>query len=217
MRGRFGAVALAGVVAGAVTLAFAATRARSEAGDSGATGELRVVEQGDGSFTTAGGSAPRVGTGKVLRYAVAVENGIDQDAAEFAGWVDRILADPRGWTGGKRWSFQRGAAAEPDFVVRLASPSTVDTICAGYGLDTAGEASCRGGQDVVVNLRRWLLAIPAYEGDVGSYRHLVVNHEVGHFLGFGHVDCPAPGERAPVMQTQMYGLDGCLPNAWPYP
>jgi hypothetical protein len=102
-------------------------------------------------------------------------------------------------------------------VVELSAPETVDRICGQYGLDTEGEAFCRGGENVIINLKRWLLAIPAYDGDVGMYRHLVVNHEVGHFLGHRHVPGPAAGEPAPVMQTQMYGMNGCRPNGWPYP
>lgn len=175
-----------------------------------------IPVEGTGRFIRAEGTTRRAGTGKVLRYRVEVEDGTGQDVADFARWVDRILADRRGWTAGGRWAFVRVRAAPVDFVVRLATPATADSICGRYGLRTDGEASCRGQENVVVNLRRWLLAIPAYRGDVTAYRHLVVNHEVGHFLGHRHVSCPGRGRPAPVMQTQMYGLHGCRPNAWPY-
>jgi hypothetical protein len=177
----------------------------------------RIPQSGEGTYARAGGSAPRVGTGKILRYRVEVERGIDEDPAEFARWVDQILADPGGWTARGRWSFQRPRAGSVDFVVRLATPDTVDKVCGTYGLDTGGEASCRGGPNVMINLKRWELAIPAYNGDTDTYRHLVVNHEVGHFLGHKHVNCPGKGKPAPVMQTQMYGMNGCVPNGWPYP
>lgn len=176
-----------------------------------------IPPRGEGTFRAAGGSAERVGSGQVLRYRVEVERGVDYDPEEFAEWVDRVLADPRGWTARGRWAFQRPRAGNVDFVVRLATPGTVDEVCGRYGVDTAGEVSCRGGPNVMINLKRWLLAIPAYNGDVDTYRHLVVNHEVGHFLGHKHVGCPGKGRPAPVMQTQIFGMHGCVPNGWPYP
>jgi hypothetical protein len=174
-------------------------------------------QSGEGTFRHATGSAKRVGSGRVLRYRVEVERGLEQQPGEFATWVDRILADPRGWTAGGQWAFQRPAAGSVDFIVKLASPDTVDQICGRYGLDTGGEVSCRGEENVVINVKRWVLAIPAYRGDVDMYRHLVVNHEVGHFLGHSHVSCPGKGRPAPVMQQQIYGMDGCVPNGWPNP
>lgn len=176
-----------------------------------------VVQRGDGSFEPARGGSDRAGAGDPLRYRVEVENGIGQEPDEFARWVDTILADPRGWTADGRRSFERVPTGSTDFVVRLASPDTVDSICGRYGLDTFGEVSCRAGKDVVINLRRWLLAVPGFDGDVAMYRHAVVNHEVGHFLGFKHRKCPGEGEPMPVMGTPYYGLDGCRPNGWPYP
>jgi hypothetical protein len=92
----------------------------------------------------------------------------------------------------------------------------VDGICGQYGLDTGGETSCRGGDYVMINLRRWLLAVPHFDGDLAGYRQYVVNHEVGHRLGFGHMGCPEPGGPAPAMLQQTLTLEECRPNPWPF-
>ncbi|MFG2936812.1 DUF3152 domain-containing protein [Streptomyces sp. NPDC048282] len=171
---------------------------------------------GPGTFITAAGGSGEVGSGTVLRYRVDVETGINLSPTDVARQVDRILADPRGWTADGRSAFERVSSGPADFAVRVATPGTVDRICGEYGLDTGGEVNCDVGKNVMVNLRRWLLATPVYAHRVKDYRALIVNHEVGHFLGHGHVGCPGAGRPAPVMMQQIKGMYGCLPNVWPY-
>jgi hypothetical protein len=178
--------------------------------------ESSVPRSGSGTFTTAEGDGGKVGRGRLLRYKVEVEKGIGLSAPKVAAEVGAILADKRGWTGDGQWAFRRVSGGTPDFVVRVATPDTVDKICGGAGLDTGGEVNCRAGVDVVVNLKRWLLATRYYDKDVPGYRALIINHEVGHFLGHGHESCPGGGEPAPVMMQQIKGLKGCKPNVWPF-
>lgn len=169
-----------------------------------------------GEYFSAQGGSDRHGSGALKTYAVQVETGAGQDAQDFAAEVDATLADPASWTGQGRWSLQRVSANDADFVIRLATPATVDKVCATVGLNTRGYVSCRAGNFVMLNLDRWLTAIPDYDGDVALYRKYVVNHEVGHRLGYNHVACPGPGRLAPVMQQQTFGLDGCRANGSPY-
>ncbi|MFI5683057.1 DUF3152 domain-containing protein [Streptomyces sp. NPDC051636] len=182
-------------------------------GTAAPTGE--VPGHGGGSFTRATGNSAVSGDGKPLRYTVDVEDGTGQDPQAFAREVDRVLADPRGWTASGT-AFQRVDRPPYDFAVHLASPATTDRLCARFGLDTGGEVNCQGGTDVVVNLKRWLLLSPFYRDRPATYHALIVNHEVGHRLGRGHQRCPGPGSPAPVMMQQIKGLHGCTPNAWPF-
>jgi len=169
-----------------------------------------------GEYTSVPGGTVRHGSGTLRTYAVQVEMGTGQDARAFGAAVDVTLADPASWTGQGRWSLQRVTTDKADFVIRLATPATVDKVCATVGLDTRGYVSCRAGNFVMINLDRWLTAVPDYHGDVALYRKYVINHEVGHQLGYGHQACPGPGRMAPVMQQQTFGLDGCLANGSPY-
>ncbi|WP_282699989.1 DUF3152 domain-containing protein [Streptomyces sp. CC219B] len=175
-----------------------------------------IPSTGPGTFTVAAGGSAKAGTGTALRYRVEIEDGLDLSAADVARQVERILADRRGWTADGRSAFQRVPSGPADFVVRVATPGTVDRICGQYGLDTGGEYNCNVAQNVMVNLKRWQLATPVYADDVTAYRALIINHEVGHFLGHGHVGCPGPGRPAPAMMQQIKGMDGCVPNVWPY-
>jgi hypothetical protein len=172
--------------------------------------------QPTGVYARAPGRTARHGSGTRLTYRVEVETGTRLGAPAFAAAVDATLADPASWTGQGSYSLQRVDRAEVDFVIRLATPATVDRVCATAGLDTRGYVSCRAGNLVMINLDRWLRAVPEYRGDVALYRHYVINHEVGHQLGYGHQACPGRGRPAPVMQQQTFGLNGCLPNGWPF-
>ncbi|MFJ7047706.1 DUF3152 domain-containing protein [Streptomyces sp. NPDC101112] len=175
-----------------------------------------IPETGPGTFTRAPGSGPKVGDGKVLRYRVEVEKGLSLSAADVAEEVERILGDPRGWTADGDSAFQRVSGGATDFVVKVATPGTVDDICGAYGLNTRGEVNCNVDDNVMVNLKRWELATPVYADDVTAYRALIINHEVGHFLGEGHVGCLGRGKPAPAMMQQIKGMKGCVPNVWPY-
>ncbi|GAA0718708.1 hypothetical protein GCM10010199_22560 [Dactylosporangium roseum] len=179
---------------------------------------VAVPARGTGRFQLSATGGDRAGTaGRLVRYVVAAEEGSGVDPEVFAAAVHETLGDARSWIASGRWSFQRVPSGSPsELTVHLATPSTTDTMCARRGVRTRGEVSCRGGRDVIINLKRWLLGVAWYPR-LADYRDMVVNHEVGHFLGNGHVVCPRKGAPAPVMARQTFGLEGCVANPWPYP
>lgn len=173
-----------------------------------------VPAAGTGDLVAVPGSSAAPGTGPVRSVRIEVEGGVPVDPEAFAGFVMTTLNDPRGWGHGGAMSFARTAGPAPLQVV-LASPATTERLC--RPLDTGGTLSCRNGERVVITHHRWVEGTSEYAADLTAYRRYVVNHEVGHALGHGHVECPAPGAPAPVMQQQTFGLDGCAPNPWPHP
>ncbi len=148
-----------------------------------------------------------------VRVQIQVEDGLEIDRECFATEVLNILNDERGWVGVEDASFVAVDDDSYDLRLVLASPATTDSLC--YPARTSGEYSCRNRETVVINLMRWQSATDDYTGDMTTYRRYLINHEVGHFLGKGHLSCPAPGEPAPVMMQQTKGLGECLPNGWP--
>lgn len=177
-----------------------------------------------GAFITVGGSANAPGQGKLLRYRVDVERGLGLDGGLFAQLVQETLNDPRSWAHGGKRTFERVSGGPADFVITLASPGTSAVWCAKSGLDiTEDNVSCDSAatQRVVINAYRWAQGAATYGGNVLAYRQMLINHEVGHRLGYDHEGCPKNGALAPVMmqQTKFLTTDGrtCKPNAWPYP
>ncbi len=174
-----------------------------------------VIEEGKGTFDYA--AVPEDASiagddGEIMTYRVAVEEGIAELPAEFAEFVDRVFQDERGWTADGDWRFEHVSDDRPSFTIYLVSPTTRAKLCGTSDTYT----SCRQGDAVVINLARWLNATKHWDAPVEDYRAYVVNHEVGHRLGEGHVVCPKAGEPSPVMAQQTLGLHGCEPNAWPY-
>lgn len=170
-----------------------------------------------GSFSTARADSEEHGKGTIHHYNVQVETATGLSANSAADEISAVLGDSRGWTATGRDGFRRVSSDETaDLTVKIATPDTVDAICGAAGLRTRGEVNCSIGPTVVVNLKRWLQGSPQFDGPIGEYRALIINHEVGHSLGRGHETCPGPGKPAPAMMQQIDGLKGCVANAWPY-
>lgn len=169
--------------------------------------------QPTGNLVVVPGATTPSSDGPIKTYIVEVEAGLGIDAACFADRVHQTLGDPRSWGGREGFAVQRVDVGEPSFRVTLASPATVDERC--QPLVTAGIYSCWDAQRAMINVWRWETGSADYAGDLWAYQIYVINHEVGHGLKHGHVNCTGPGDLAPVMMQQTKGLDGCWQNGWP--
>ncbi len=170
-----------------------------------------------GTGTLAAVAAPGEQTpgGLATLFMVEVERGLGIDRQAFAGAVEETLFDPRSWATQVGFDLERVDSGLVDFSVVLASPATADQLCAP--LETRGSYSCFMDDKAVLNASRWTHGAKAYGPHIDRYRHYLINHEVGHGFGYGHVQCTTPGELAPVMVQQTKGVEGCRPNPWPLP
>lgn len=199
------------------------------------------TETGAREWRVLPGTTEQVGAGenRVFTYTVEVENGIDTtpyggDAA-FASMVDSTLADPRSWIGDRGLAFRRVDGGDPDFRISLTSQMTIREGC-GYDIPLEGSCFNPSMDRVLLNEARWVRGAVAFQGDIGSYRQYLINHEVGHAIGLAqHEACTTGDGLAPIMMQQTFGTanddihrldpDGAVPadglrcrfNPWPYP
>lgn len=152
---------------------------------------------------------------RTVSYDVSTRGVITADMDEFAEQTAETLADRRGWAR-MGVQFER-VPAGGDFTLVLSAADMMTSFSA-LGCDAAW--SCNVGKNVIINQDRWLGATTPWNAAGGSlrdYRHMVINHEVGHNLGREHESCARHGNLAAVMQQQSFDLQGCKFNPWPLP
>lgn len=148
-----------------------------------------------------------------IYYTVAKNGTIVSDLNTFATLANETLNDSKGWSrlGVKFVKVESGGTLHLVLAQASLLPSYSPTGC-------TADWSCTVGNTVIINDDRWAGASDAWNAAGGSlrdYRHMVINHETGHWLGHGHEFCSASGALAPVMQQQSIDLMGCKFNPWP--
>ena len=191
------------------------------------------TERGTGTYSVVPGGTEQIGTGQLFTYTVEIEDGVQLPGGPegLARTVDATLNNPKSWIGSGKYAFQRIDSGTPRIRITLASQQTARGIC---GFKIPYDASCWRGGRTILNGARWERGAVAFQGNVVAYQQYVVNHEVGHGLGFGHLPCTENGALAPIMMQQTWGVandylaalgtdnvaaDGkvCIANPWPYP
>jgi hypothetical protein len=151
-----------------------------------------------------------------ITYDISSRGTIKGDLDEFARVVEATFNDSRGWirAGVKFTRVQSGGRLH----MILAEGESVRAAAPG---GCSAELSCTVFPLVLINDDRWMGGSNSYNElgvSIADYRTLVINHEVGHFLGHNHIaQCETSTGIAPIMLQQSTGLRGCKPNSWPLP
>lgn len=148
-----------------------------------------------------------------FNYAIKIEPSLGIDPICIKNLLYLTLNNDLGWSNVTEKSFQLTNAEDSDYVYIFASPDKTDELCAP--IETNNIYSCRKENNIVFNFFRWKDGAVDFKKDMEMYRIYLINHETGHILGWGHVDCPKEGAVAPVMMQQSKGTDGCVPYGWP--
>lgn len=152
---------------------------------------------------------------KTFTYCIQAKDVDASNLPAFRSKLASVYADPRGWSVNGKIAFQE-VSAGCDFRVWLSASSQLPSF--GAICDTTW--SCTVKPHVIINFDRWRYASDVWNaarGSLDDYRSMVINHETGHLLGFGHKFCGGAGQAAPVMQQQSISLQGCVFSPWPLP
>lgn len=151
---------------------------------------------------------------KVIYYKTLVWGNVEADFGDFKAKVAETLNDSRGWVraGLKFVEVNSGQ----DVNVILSDPASL-----GATAGCSSELSCTTwANQVIINDIRWREGTEASRAggmSTRDYQHMVINHEMGHWLGhYSHIEGCDAGGPAPIMLQQSTGLRGCDSfNAWP--
>ena len=141
-----------------------------------------------------------------------------RDDDDFVSTARQIIKHPRGWESlGYTFVFHGSPdAALPRIRMTLTPQSVLDARFPDFRHQRLSLCNMTT-REIFINEGRWHRW---YDDDKSTmtlrdYRFYVINHELGHALGFDHARCPGAGMPAPIMLQQTLGLGGCTPTRFP--
>ncbi|MCL1897788.1 MAG: DUF3152 domain-containing protein [Micrococcales bacterium] len=153
---------------------------------------------------------PKPAAKHVVKYQVALRGVPSSELESFATRAQEVFDDPNGWA--RSGIAFRRVNSGGSFTLWLSEDRSVPSFsgaCSTF-------YSCQAGSNVVINYDRWRYGA-APKVPIADYQMMVINHEVGHWLGLGHKFCPGAGKPAPLMMQQSKGLGSCTFNPRPLP
>lgn len=123
--------------------------------------------------------------------------------------IKSVLEDKRGWERLGYNFFYKEKNAK--FKIKIVKEEKIIKTCKFSGLSCADTSK----NIIYINIKRWRNGSKLSKLSLDNYRTYMINHEIGHLIGRGHVKCGKSGSKIPVMVQQTLGISDCKPNPWP--
>jgi hypothetical protein len=121
--------------------------------------------------------------------------------------VASTLTDSTGWSLGGRLRFAP-VQNNCNLSIRLVRATQMSSLSA----TCSGQSTCRLGNQIELNLSNWMVPPTTWTQGTGSYRQQMIEHEIGHWLGFDHGSCTLKSSAVPILESPTVILNGCSPN-----
>jgi len=145
-----------------------------------------------------------------LFYKTRVESTLNYDKDKFNQEVKAILDDPKGWIK-LGYTFEE-SEKDGALLIQLTSKETISKTFD----DTLSYYDVRNHL-ICINYNNWM-GNSKSSLSLNDYKTYVINHEVGHALGYNHPKCHCEGEKGSVMMQMSKGpnfIYPCKENSLP--
>lgn len=147
----------------------------------------------------------------LISYGYCVKSDRQQDTEALRDKVTATVGQTGGWSLGGRLKFT-SVEAGCNFTVELVSAQRMKDIEPGC----AGRTTCQTGNELLINGESWQVVPDSWKSGLEAYRAEMINHEIGHWLGFDHASCSRQ-TAAPVLSAPALMVSGCSPNWYAVP
>ena len=133
--------------------------------------------------------------------------------SRFVSEATQYLMHPRGWTS-KGYKI-KPVATRPDVVIYFRSAEEMQKKYGKYKyLKGLSVTDSRFYPTIIdIHAGNWNNPPHKFKGTTKEYRAYLINHEMGHALGYGHTKLGKG--KCQLMAQQSKGTKGCVPNGFP--
>jgi hypothetical protein len=133
---------------------------------------------------------------------------------DFVRESRKYLLHRRGWNSKKGHSI-RESCDDPGVIIHCLSAKEMQKKYGRHEHLRGLSVTDSRGTPIIIDIHagNWYSPPAKFKGTTSQYRAYLINHEMGHALGYGHVEL---GEgKCQLMAQQSKGTAGCSPNGFP--